>query len=146
LGNPITNKDTVDIGICVLNRTGLFTEENKPWILQGDIDNNAIDFAAFKSFWENAVQIAAFTSVPASQHDYSMAATCDDASASLTDVVSNFGTAYTATQESLQSNMAKIMAIQGQLQMLCQAEIFGSDSHHNYTRMIMPNPCTMDYT
>jgi len=74
----------------------------------------------FKSFWENAVQIAAFTSVPASQHGYGMAATDDNASASLTDAVSNFGTVYTATQESLRSNTANIMAIQGQLQMLCQ--------------------------
>ena len=37
------------------------------------------------------------------------------------DAVSNFGTAYAATQESLQSNTANIMAIQGKLQMLCQA-------------------------
>jgi hypothetical protein len=45
----------------------------------------------------------------------------DDDTASLTDAVSNFGTAYAATQESLQSNTANINAIQGQLQMLCQA-------------------------
>ena len=50
-----------------------------------------------------------------------MAATNDDASASLTDVVLNFGTAHAATQESLRTNTASIMAIQGQLQMLCQA-------------------------
>ena len=50
-----------------------------------------------------------------------MAATNEDASASLTDAVFNFGTAYATTQETHQSNMANIMAIQGQLQMLCQA-------------------------
>jgi hypothetical protein len=120
-GHPITDKDTVDIGIRVLNCTGLFAEEYKTWILQGNNPNNAIDFAAFKAFWENAVQIAAFTSVPASQHGYGVAATNNDASASLTDTVSNFGTAYAATQEALRSNTANIMAIQGQLQMLCQA-------------------------
>ena len=79
--HPITDKDTVDIGVRVLNRTGLFGEEYKAWILQGDNPNNAIDFAAFKSFWENAVQIAAFTSVPASRHGYGMAVTDDDTSA-----------------------------------------------------------------
>jgi hypothetical protein len=79
------------------------------------------DFAPFKSFWENAVQISAFTSVPESQHGYGMAATSNDASASLMDAVSNFCTAYAPTQESLRSNTANIMAIQGQLQMLCQA-------------------------
>ena len=121
LGHPITDKDTVDIGVRFLNRTGLFAEEYKTWILRGNDANNASDFAVFKSFWENAVQIAAFTSVPASQHGYGMAATNDDASASLTDVVSNFGMAYDATQESLRTNTANIMAIQGQLQVLCQA-------------------------
>ena len=120
-GHPITNKDTVDIGVHVLNRTGLFAKECKTWILGGDNANKAIDFAAFKSFWENAVQIAAFTAVPASQLGYGMAATDDDAWASLTDAVSNFGMAYATTQVSLRSNIANIMAIQGQLQMLCQA-------------------------
>ena len=119
--HPITDKDTVDIAVRVLNRTGLFAEEYKTWILRGANPNNAIDFAAIKSFWENAVQIAACTSVPASQHGYGMAATDEDASASLMDAVSNFGTAYAAAQETLRRNMANIMAIQGQLQMLCQA-------------------------
>ena len=100
-GHPITVKDTADISIRVLNRTGLLAKEYKTWILRGDNPNNAIDFVAFKSFWENAVQIAAFTSVPASQHGYGMVATDGDASASLTDAVSNFGMVYAATQESL---------------------------------------------
>ncbi len=72
------------------------------------------------SFWENAVQIAAFTSVPASQHGYGMAATEEDTE-SLTDAVSNFGAAYATTQESLRSTTANIAAMQGQIQMLCQA-------------------------
>ncbi len=71
------------------------------WILRGNNANKAIEFSTFKSFWENAVQFEAFTSVPASQHGYGMAATNDNASTSLTDAVSNFDTAYTATQESL---------------------------------------------
>ncbi len=121
LGHPITDNDTVDIGGCVLNCTGLFAEEYKTWILRDNNTNNAIDFAGFKSFWENAVQIAVFTSVPESQHSYGMAATDNNATASLTDAIFNFGTAYAATQESLRSNMANIMAIQGQLQMLYQA-------------------------
>ena len=40
----------------------------------------------------------------------------DDAStASLTDAVNNFGAAYTATQESLRSNIASITALQLQI-------------------------------
>ena len=121
LGHPTTNKDTVNIGVCVLNRTGLFAEEYKTWILRGNDTNNTIDFAAFKSFWENAVQIEAFATVPVSQHSYGLVATNDNATASLTNAVSNFGTAYTATQESLRSNKTNIMSIQGQLKMLCKA-------------------------
>ena len=49
-GHLITDKDTVDIGVCVLNHTGLFAEEYKTWILRGDDPNNAIDCAVFKSF------------------------------------------------------------------------------------------------
>jgi hypothetical protein len=39
----------------------------------------------------------------------------------LTDAVSNFGVAYAATQESLCNNNAAINAMQGQMQMLCNA-------------------------
>ncbi len=97
-GHPITDKDTVDIGVHVLNCTGLFHKEYKTWILRGNNASKPNDFVSFKTFWENAVQIAAFTSVPASQHRYGMAATNNDTSANLlTDAVLNFGTVYAAT-------------------------------------------------
>jgi hypothetical protein len=101
-GQPITDKDTVNIGVNVLNRTGLFPKEYKTWILCGNTTSKTNDFISFKTFWENAVQIAALTPIPASQHGYGMAAATNDPSAHLlTDAVSNFGTAYAATQESL---------------------------------------------
>ena len=79
-----------------------------------------MDFAAFRTFWESAVNIAVFTATPASQHGYGMSATEDDTSTTLlTDAVNNFGVAYAATQESLRSNSATINAMQAQLQMLC---------------------------
>ena len=81
-----------------------------------------MDFAAFRTFWELAVNIAVFTATPALQHGYGMSATEEDASTTLlTDAVNNFGAAYAATQESLRSNNATISAVQGQLQMLCNA-------------------------
>jgi hypothetical protein len=121
-GHPITGKDTVDIGVRVLNLTGLFPKEYKTWILCGNNASKTNDFVFFKTFWENAVQIAAFSAIPVSQHRYGMATTDNDALAHLLmDAVSNFCTVYAAIQESLQSNTANIVAIQGQLQMLCQA-------------------------
>ncbi len=92
------------------------------WILHGDNSCKTNNFASFKTFWENAFQIAVFTAIPECQHRYGMAATNYDASAhSLTDAVSNFGMPYATTQELLGLNVANILAIQGQLQMLCQA-------------------------
>jgi hypothetical protein len=93
-GHPITDKGTVDIGVRVLNCTGLFPKEYKTWILWGNNASKMNDFSSFKTFWENAVQVAAFTAIPASQHGYGMAATNDDALVQLLkDAVSNFDTA-----------------------------------------------------
>jgi hypothetical protein len=93
--------------MCLLNCTGLFPKECKTWVLYGNYASKTNNFVSFKTFWENAVQIVAFTAVPASQHGYGVAATNDSAlMQSLTDAVSNFGTAYAATQELLRSNTA----------------------------------------
>ena len=118
----IPNDNIVDIGIHVLHCTGLFAKEYNAWIMHGDNPANAMNFAAFRSFWETAVNIATFTAAPASQHGYGMAAAKNDAStALLTDAVNNFGAAYSATQESLRSSNATISAMQRQIQMLCNA-------------------------
>jgi hypothetical protein len=120
--HPIPNDDIVNIGICVIHWTGLFAEEYKAWIMPGNNPINDMDFAAFGSFWETAVNIVSFTATPASQHGYGMNAIEDDPLAAyLTDAVSNFGAAYAATQESLRNKNASINAMQGQIQMLCIA-------------------------
>ena len=64
--NPIPDVDIVDIGIRVLNHTGLFSKEYTAWITCGDDANNSMNLAMFCSFWETAVNIAAFTATPAS--------------------------------------------------------------------------------
>jgi hypothetical protein len=43
-GCPITDKDTVNIGVHVLNRTGLFPKEYKTWILHGNEASKMNDF------------------------------------------------------------------------------------------------------
>jgi hypothetical protein len=117
---PIPDDDIVNIGIRVLHRTGLFAKEYKALITHGNDVTNSKSFAAFRTFWETAVNIAAFTATLASQHGYGMAATEDEASTtSLTNAVNNFGVTYAATQESLRSSNATISTMQGQLQMLC---------------------------
>jgi hypothetical protein len=84
----------------VLNCTGFFAKEYKNWIVHGDGSTKTNNFHSFKSFWENAVQLASCTSVPASHHGYSMAGNNNNASTqSLMDVDTNFWVAYATTQE-----------------------------------------------
>jgi hypothetical protein len=74
-----------------------------------------MDFAAFHSFWETAVNIASFTATMPSQHGYGMNTVKNDLSAAyLTNAVSNFCAGYAAMQESLRNNNASINAMQGQ--------------------------------
>ena len=65
---PIPDDNIVDIGIRVLHRTGLSAKEYKAWITRGDNTTNLMSFTAFRAFWETAVNIAAFTATPGSQH------------------------------------------------------------------------------
>ncbi len=118
----IPDDDIVDINIRIIHQTGLFAEEYKAWIMHGNNPTNDMDFAAFHSFWETTVKIASFTATPALQHGYGMNTVEDNPSATyLTVTVSNFGVAYTAMQESLPNNNTSINAMQGQIQMLCNA-------------------------
>jgi hypothetical protein len=117
---PVNDDDIVDIGIRVLHQTGLFSEEYKTWILCGNNATKMNNFTTFRAFWADAVNIASFTATPASSHGYGMAAAKDNSSA-LTDAVYNFGAAYAATQESQHTSNKAINAMQGQIQMLCQA-------------------------
>jgi hypothetical protein len=120
--HPIPDDDIVDIGICIIHQTGLFAEEYKAGITRGDNPTNDMDFAVFRSFWETAIYIVSFTATLALQHGYGMNAVEDDPSATyLTDAASNFGVAYATTQESLHNNNTLINAMQGQIQMLCNA-------------------------
>jgi hypothetical protein len=54
--HPIPDDDTVDIGIRVIHRTGLFAEEYKAWITRGNNPTNNMDFAAFRFFFQLAPQ------------------------------------------------------------------------------------------
>ncbi len=51
-GHTITNNHTVNIGIRVLNCTGLFAKKYKAWIFCGNNASKTNNFVAFKSFWE----------------------------------------------------------------------------------------------
>jgi hypothetical protein len=66
-GHPVTDKDTINTGICVLNHMGLFPEEYKTWILRGNNTSKTNYFVSFKTFWENAVLLRLPPSLQASR-------------------------------------------------------------------------------
>jgi hypothetical protein len=45
--HPILDYDIVNISICIIHQTGLFTKEYKAWIMRGNNPTNNMDFAAF---------------------------------------------------------------------------------------------------
>jgi hypothetical protein len=49
-GHPIMDKDTVIIGMHVLNQTGLFPKEYKTWIFRCNEASKMNDFVSFKTF------------------------------------------------------------------------------------------------
>jgi hypothetical protein len=76
-----------------------FAEEYKAWIMCSNNPTNTMDFTTFHTFWETAVKIASVTATPALENVYGMNAVEDNSSAaSLTNTVSNFGTAYAAIE------------------------------------------------
>jgi hypothetical protein len=48
-GHLIMDKDTVNIGVHVLNPKGLFAKEYKTWILHGDNTSKTNNFITFKN-------------------------------------------------------------------------------------------------
>ncbi len=128
---PTEERDIIDIGLCVIKRCGIYTEEYKAWIgmenagqLASPRVKQTLD--SFKGFWSNAITLVNQTSVPASQNGYGMVAVDNNGGsiASYGESLANFGAAYAATQETVKSQADSLAAIQAQLaglQQFCMA-------------------------
>ncbi len=85
----------------------MYAKEYKKWILR----ENAVPpiyemINSFKEYWANAIAVVNQTAVLASQHGYGMTPVDDNTLvASYGDSLTNFGAAYTATQETMKSQV-----------------------------------------
>ncbi|KAL3792547.1 hypothetical protein ACHAW5_007907, partial [Stephanodiscus triporus] len=126
-GYPMNDGDVIDIGLRVIKRCGMYSEEYKQWIAREAISPKVIEtFDSFKKFWADKIALVNQTAIPASLHGYGMAAVNDDDATinSYSESIANFGVAYAATQESVRTQGTTIAALQSQLgamQQYCMA-------------------------
>jgi hypothetical protein len=114
---PMDDCDVIDIGLHVIKRCGMYSEEYKKWIAcENKTPAIVKTIDSFKEYWANAIALVNQTAVPASQHGYGMAAMDDNALlASCSKSLANFGAAYAATQESIKTQATSLVSMQDQL-------------------------------
>jgi hypothetical protein len=95
-GYSMHDADIINIGLRVIKRCGMYSEEYKQWIAREAICPKIVEtFSSFKTFWADKIALVNQTAIPASLHGYGMAAIDkDDASAtSYSESIANFGAA-----------------------------------------------------
>jgi hypothetical protein len=76
---PMDDRYVIDIGLCVIKRCGMYTEEYKNWISHENAVPPIVEtINSFKEYWANAIALVIQTAVLASQHGYRMTAMDDD--------------------------------------------------------------------
>jgi hypothetical protein len=109
--------DVIDIGLRVIKRCGMYSEEYKDWIAREQATPPIVKtIKSFKEYWSTAITLVNQTAIPAASHRYGMTVMDDNTSiASYGEALANFGAAYAATQESMKSQATTLAAMQGQL-------------------------------
>ena len=72
---PMDDRDVIDIGLPVIKRCEMYSEEYKNWIARENETppiRETID--SFKEYWADAIALVNQTAAPALQHGYGMAA------------------------------------------------------------------------
>jgi hypothetical protein len=114
---PMNDCDVINIGLRVIKRCGMYSEEYINAIIE------MID--SFKEYCSRVILLINQTSIPATQHGYGMAATDNNALlAPYSESLANFSAAYAATQETIKTQATSMATMQGQLtniQQFCMA-------------------------
>lgn len=123
---PMEERDIIDIGLRVIKRCGMYSEEYKGWIARETQSPSITETVeSFKKYWSEAITLVNQMASPAVQHNYGMSAMDDDATvASYGESLANFGAAFAATQETMKSQATSLASIHGQLanlQQFCMA-------------------------
>jgi hypothetical protein len=78
------DRNVIDIGLRVIKRCGMNSEEYKNWIARENKSPPIVEMIdSFKEYWANAITLVNQTAAPALQYGYGMAAMDDDASITL---------------------------------------------------------------
>jgi hypothetical protein len=114
---PMDNHDIIDISLRIIKRCGMYVKKYKNWILRENAVPQIVKtIDSFKEYWANAIALVNQTAVPASQHGYGMTAIDKDESvASYSNLLANFGAAFAATQETMNSQADSLVIMQNQL-------------------------------
>jgi hypothetical protein len=114
---PNDNRDFIDIGLRIIKHCGIYAKEYKNWISCKNATPQIVEtINSFKEYWGDAIALVNQTAVLALQHGYGMTATDNDALVALYGhLLMNFGTLFTATQETMKSQANSLVTIQNQL-------------------------------
>ena len=114
---PMQDYDVIDIGLGVIKRCGMYSEDYKNWIARENESPPIIKtINSFKEYWSGAITLVNQMAALVSRHGYSMAAVNNGTLITLyTETMSNFGAMYEATQESMKSQASSLAMMQGQL-------------------------------
>ncbi len=123
---PMEERDTIDIGLRIIKRCGMYSEEYKGWFAQENKLPPITKMSEmFKNYWSEAITLIIQMGSPAVQHNYGMMAMDNNATgASYGESIANFGTPYAATQEMMKGQATSLALIQDQLanlQQFCMA-------------------------
>ena len=121
-GCRMNNVNIVDIGLCIIKRCGMYGKEYKAWIACEAIRPHIVKTVdTFEMFWAPEITLVNQTTIPAGMHGYGMAAVNNnDSIISYGESITNFGAAYTAMQEVVNSQGMTIVSMQGQMQAMQQ--------------------------
>ena len=123
---PMDDRHVINIGLHVIKRCGMYSEEYKNWIARKNETPPIVEtIHSFKEYWAAAITLINQTAIPAANHGYGMTVMDDDTSiASYGKSLANFGTTYAITQESMKSQATTMAAMRGQfanIQQFCMA-------------------------
>jgi hypothetical protein len=123
---PMEEWDIIDIGLRVIKRCGMYSEEYKGWIpWENESPPVTKMVKTFKNYWSKAITLVNQMVSPAVQHNYGMTAMDDNATGALYGKsIANFGAAHAATQEMMKGQATSLVLIQDQLanlQQFCMA-------------------------
>ncbi len=70
---PMDDRDVIDIGLRVIKRCGMYSEEYKNWIARENESPPIVEtIDSFKEYWAAAISLVNQTAIPAANHGYGM--------------------------------------------------------------------------